>query len=104
MTTKYLVDIAGVENFNNSNGIISLFRGFGCFICPYFGALIVEKNDETASFYYSGVCFLIGLIFSVSVSVAMFFKKDANISAEESNQTHTSIESEFEKNLIENKV
>lgn len=31
----YLVDLVGLENFNNATGIVNLFRGFGCFIGPY---------------------------------------------------------------------
>lgn len=30
LTTAYLIDIAGVENFGKAIGIINLFRGFGC--------------------------------------------------------------------------
>lgn len=31
----YLVDLVGLEKFNNATGIVNLFRGFGCFIGPY---------------------------------------------------------------------
>jgi len=33
----YLVDMVGMQKFNNATGIINLFRGFGCFIGPFLG-------------------------------------------------------------------
>jgi hypothetical protein len=37
LTTPYLKDIVGMEKFSNAMGIVSLFRGFGCFLGPFLG-------------------------------------------------------------------
>jgi MFS family permease len=39
LTTPYLVELIGKEKFANATGIISLFRGFGCFIGPFLAGM-----------------------------------------------------------------
>jgi len=97
LTTMYLVEIVGMGKFSNATGIVNLFRGFGCFIGPFLGGIIVEKFSKVTAFYYSGICLLIGLVMCVIVSFIMYFRKDNANPA-------TANESNLKKNLIENKV
>lgn len=64
-------------------GIISLFRGFGCFMGPFVGGFISEKyGSSLAAFYCSAVCFTLGFAFSLLVSIGdkcSFFKKNDDL-------------------------
>lgn len=106
LTTMYLVEIVGMGKFSNATGIVNLFRGFGCFIGPFLGGIVVDKFGKVNVFYYSGLCLLVGLVFCVIVSVMMFFRKDKNNANSDgkANQTQSANESDLKKNLIENKV
>ena len=39
LTTMYLIELVGTKKFANANGIVNLFRGFGCFLGPFLGGL-----------------------------------------------------------------
>lgn len=68
VTTNYLMDIVGQEQFSNAMGIVSMFRGVGCSIGPFAAGAIADRYDKVISFYYSGCCFVVGCILSAVVS------------------------------------
>lgn len=35
LATPYLVEIVGSKKFSNANGILNMFRGFGCIFGPF---------------------------------------------------------------------
>ena len=103
LTTPYLCEIVNLDKIANATGIVSLFRGLGCFIGPVIGGLfyslnidwiksiwiwiklkgiIADKIDMVTSFYFCGGCFVIGFVLSAIVSFSMSKKK--NIKAESS--------------------
>ncbi|RMZ94913.1 monocarboxylate transporter 2-like, partial [Brachionus plicatilis] len=55
ITTPYIKDIVGMENFSNAMGIINLFRGVGCFLGPFLGGIISEQFSVVAAFFYSSI-------------------------------------------------
>ncbi|RNA30957.1 monocarboxylate transporter 2-like [Brachionus plicatilis] len=42
LPTKYIVDVAGADNFRNANGIINLFRGFGALLGPFLAGYFLK--------------------------------------------------------------
>jgi MFS family permease len=43
LATMYLVDIVGPLKFANANGIMNMFRGFGCIVGPYIGGILLGR-------------------------------------------------------------
>jgi len=76
LTTPYLCEIVNLDKIANATGIVSLFRGFGCFIGPVIGGIIADKIDMVTSFYFCGGCFVIGFVLSAIVSFSMSKKKN----------------------------
>ena len=44
LTTMYLCEIVGLRRFANANGIVNLFRGFGCFLGPWLSGKLIFKE------------------------------------------------------------
>lgn len=44
LATPYIVDVVGSNNFSNANGILNMFRGFGCIVGPYIAGNFNEIN------------------------------------------------------------
>ena len=42
LTTMYLCEIIGLKRFPNANGIVNLFRGFGCFLGPWLAGELIK--------------------------------------------------------------
>lgn len=62
LTTMYLLEIVEMKDFANANGIVNLFRGFGCLFGPFLSGVIADATDyKSSAFIYSSFCFLIGL-------------------------------------------
>jgi len=103
LTTAYLVDLVGLEKFSNATGIINLFRGFGCFIGPFIGGLIADKLRMIDTFYFSGICFVVGLALTCMVSFGEMFKRCCNKPNDSEDNHKLPNESELNANLLENK-
>jgi len=107
LTTMYLVEIVGMKKFSNATGIINLFRGFGCFLGPFIGGLIADKYDMITAFYYSGLCFSVGLVLTALVSFSSMLMgccgraKDETINADDNK---TVDDSEHNRNLLNSKA
>lgn len=101
LTTMYLVDLVGMKKFSNATGIINLFRGFGCFLGPFLGGAIATKFGEVNSFFFSGICFIVGLVLTLVVSFLSYFKKCCNKSKNTDNAEKVDVEDpELNKNLL----
>jgi len=59
-------------------GIVSLFRGIGCFTGPYIGGVIADNFSMSKAFYFSSACYLIGCTFSAIVSFGPAKKTEKN--------------------------
>ena len=75
LTTMYLCEVVGLGKFSNATGIVELFRGFGCFLGPFLAGLISSRFGEVQCFFFSGICFAIGFLFSLQASFCMCCKK-----------------------------
>lgn len=110
LTTAYLVDLVGVEKFGNATGIINLFRGIGCSIGPIFGGMLADKTSIEDTFYFSGVCFVIGSIFTTLASFLELIKKTCmkNTRTVEVNNNDNRMknmnETGVDKNLLQDKT
>lgn len=72
LTTMYLVQLVGLKKFNNATGIVNLFRGLGCFLGTPIGGFISTKTGNILnSFLYSGICFSVGLFFTLLISIML---------------------------------
>jgi uncharacterized membrane protein len=90
LTTMYLLEIVEMKEFANANGIVNLFRGFGCLFGPFLAGLITDLTDyKSSAFIYSSFCFLMGLslttLCSFSKLLLNYLKR--NSAAENSKQT-----------------
>lgn len=102
LTTMYLIDLVGMKKFSNATGIINLFRGFGCFIGPFVAGYIADNFQIINSFFFSALCFAIGLALTALVSFGSMIKgclnKDKNETTMET--VKTGDDSEINKNLL----
>lgn len=64
VTSLYLIDFVGIEKYNNANGIVSLFRGFGCMLGPWVGGMIADRWNPAMAFYFVAGCFIMATLFS----------------------------------------
>lgn len=96
LATPYLVEIAGPKKFSNANGILNMFRGFGCIFGPYIAGNFVNLNslfffqilnsdfkgylsEKTGTVFYSflfaGISYTVAFAFSSAVTFRQFFNK-----------------------------
>ena len=103
----YLVEMVGLNKFNQATGIINLFRGFGCFIgTPVAGVIVSQTKSENNAFYYSGILFSIGLVLAVLISLSSIIKgfKNKNKSPkfdQESKDTYVANHINFDNTIHE---
>ena len=64
VTSLYLLDFVGMEDFSNAMGIVSLFRGFGCLLGLLFAGIIADKWGAAMAFYFVAGTFFLGFVFS----------------------------------------
>jgi MFS family permease len=89
LATPYVVAIVGADKFSNANGIINMFRGFGCITGPYIAGYLSESTGSVFySFFFAGVSYFVAFLFSGAVSVRQFLTqrrraKKASEAAEE---------------------
>lgn len=76
LATPYLCDVVGLDKLPNAMGIVSLFRGVGCFTGPFIGGIIADRYSMAMAFYFCGACYVIGFIFSAIVSFSPVKKPD----------------------------
>lgn len=75
LTTMYLCDLVGLAKFSNATGIINLFRGFGCFLGPFLAGSIANRFGSVNCFFFSGICFVAGLVLTFLVSFSTIIRK-----------------------------
>ena len=85
-----LVNFFLIKFFPVIIGIVSLFRGIGCFAGPFIGGLIADNeyigelikesksNTMSIAFYFCGACYFIGFVFSAIVSFSPVKKAEKN--------------------------
>lgn len=105
LTTMYLVDLVGLKKFSNATGIINLFRGFGCFVGPFASGLISEKFGKVECFFFSAICFAVGLVLTALVSFQSTIKgclnkNENNADAAAVEAAKTGDDTEVNKNLL----
>lgn len=100
----YLCDLVGLNRFSNATGIVNLFRGFGCFLGPVLSGLIADKFDEFKCFYFSAICFVVGLALSLMVSLLSVIQNRCLKRDESEIQVKViNDESDLNKNLLNRK-
>jgi dipeptide/tripeptide permease len=69
LTTPYLTELVGPVKFSNAMGIVNLFRGIACFLGPLVGGFVSDTmKSQISAFYFSAICFSVGLFFSFLAS------------------------------------
>ncbi|RNA36815.1 monocarboxylate transporter 2 [Brachionus plicatilis] len=70
LSTKYIVDAVGSENFRNANGITNMFKGIAVSLGPFLAGFLSEKTgSDFYAFVFAGLSFLIAFIFSLISSL-----------------------------------
>jgi len=100
LTTMYLVDLVGLKKFSNATGIINLFRGFGCFVGPFASGLISEKFGKVNCFFFSAICFSVGLVLTFLVSFQSTIKSCRKTDENDPAAIESAKDTDVQKNLL----
>lgn len=100
LTTMYLVDLVGLKKFSNATGIINLFRGFGCFVGPFASGLISEKFGKVNCFFFSAICFSVGLVLTFLVSFQSTIKSCRKTDENDTAAVESAKDTDVQKNLL----
>ena len=121
LTSVYLCEMVGLENLTNSTGIISMFRGLGCFLGPFLAGMIKFLNKElnennienffkgviankmgssVSAFIFSGIMFSIGVALVFLITIVKLIRGCLGKGSKSNNETRLPKDETANKTLL----
>jgi len=101
LTSVYLCEMVGLENLTNSTGIISMFRGLGCFLGPFLAGVIANKMGSSVSaFIFSGIMFSIGVALVFLITIVKLIRGCLGKGSKSNNETRLPKDETANKTLL----